>query len=125
MDMIHPDILTRAAEIQREFLQAKPFRHVAIDNFLLPDKCESLLRDFPAFDKEHATNELGLTGRKAVVEHVSNISPFYRAFYQYINSETFLDAMSKLTGIQDLIADKTLFGGGTHNTLSDKGLDVH
>jgi hypothetical protein len=123
--MIHPDVIRRAPEIQRAFQQAKPFRHVAIDNFLVSDNCESLLRDFPVFDEKRATNELGLIGRKAVVERVSNISPFYGAFYRYINSDAFLDAMSKLTGIQDLIADKTLFGGGTHNNLSGQGLDVH
>jgi hypothetical protein len=123
--MIQPDVLDRAAEIQREFQQAKPFRHVAIDNFLVADDCESLLRDFPAFDEKGATNELGLIGRKAVVEQVSTVSPFYKAFYQYINSDAFLDAMSKLTGIPDLIADKTLFGGGTHNNLSGQGLDTH
>ena len=118
--MIHPDVIRRAAEIQRAFQQARPFRHVAIDNFLVPDNCESLLRDFPAFDEKRATNELGRIGRKAVVERVSDISAFYGAFYQYINSGAFLDAMSNLTGIQELIADKTLFGGGTHNNLSDQ-----
>jgi hypothetical protein len=123
--MIDPDAIRRAAEIQAEFQQAKPFRHVAIDNFLVADNCESLLRDFPAFDEKGATNELGHIGRKAVVERVSHISPFYKAFYQYINSEAFLGAMSKFTGIPDLIADKTLFGGGTHNNLSGQGLDVH
>ena len=123
--MIHPDVITRAAEIQTEFQHAKPFRHVAIDNFLVSNHCESLLRDFPVFDEKRAKNELGRIGRKAVVERVSGISAFYGAFYQYINSGAFLDAMSKLTGIQDLIADKTLFGGGTHNNLSDQSLDVH
>src|ERR1700694_4121699 len=99
--MIHPDVIRRAAEIQRAFQQAKPFRYVAIDNFLSSDNCESLLRDFPVFDEKRATNELGLTGRKAVVERVLDISPFYKAFYKYINSAPFLDAMSKLTGIRD------------------------
>src|ERR1700676_1369202 len=116
--MIHSDVIGRAPEIQRAFQQAKPFRHVEIDNFLLSDHCESLLRDFPVFDEKRATNELGQIGRKAVVEHVSDISPFYKAFYKYINSEPFLDAMCQLTGIPDLIADKTLFGGGTHNNLA-------
>jgi Rps23 Pro-64 3,4-dihydroxylase Tpa1-like proline 4-hydroxylase len=123
--MIHPDVIRRAAEIQLEFQQAKPFRHVAIDNFLRSDICESLLRDFPVFDEKRAMDERGLLGRKAVVEHVSNISQAYRFFYEYINSAAFLEAMSTLTGIDDLIADKTLFGGGTHNNLSGQGLDVH
>ena len=123
--MIHTEVLGRADEIQQEFQLAKPFRHVAIDNFLEVDFCEALLRDFPAFDEKRATNEHGLVGRKATVELVADISPFYRMFYKYINSERFLDAISKLTGIPDLIADKTLFGGGTHNNLSGQGLDVH
>jgi hypothetical protein len=29
IDMIHPDVIGRAAEIQLEFQRAKPFRHVA------------------------------------------------------------------------------------------------
>jgi len=123
--MISPAVLARATDIQTEFRQAKPFRHVAIDNFLDAGDCDALLRDFPVFDAKRATNELGLVGRKAVVEHVTDISPFYRTFYKYINSESFLAAMSELTGITDLIADKTLFGGGTHNNLSGQGLDVH
>jgi hypothetical protein len=123
--MINPDVIARAAEIQGEFQQAKPFRHVAIDDFLLSDRCESLLRDFPAFDEKSATNEHGLIGRKAVVERVSGISPSYKAFYEYINSPAFLDAMSRLTGIHDLIADKTLFGGGTHDNLDGQRLNVH
>ncbi len=123
--MINPDVLERAATLQGQFQQAKPFRHVAIDHFLATADCDALLRDFPAFDEKRAMNELGLVGRKAVVEHVSDISPFYRSFYKYINSDEFLSAMSSLTGIDDLIADKTLFGGGTHNNLSGQGLDTH
>jgi len=123
--MIHPEVVARAGEIQRQFRSAKPFRHVAIDNFLESDSCEALLRDFPAFDEKRATNEHGLVGRKAVVEQVADVSPFYRKFYRYINSEPFLTVMSDLTGIPDLLADKTLFGGGTHNNLCGQGLDVH
>jgi 2-oxoglutarate-Fe(II)-dependent oxygenase superfamily protein len=123
--MIHTKVIARTDEIQQEFQRAKPFRHVAVDNFLELDSCDALLRDFPIFNEKRATNEHGLVGRKAVVEQVADISPFYRKFYNYINSAPFLEAMSKLTGIPDLIADKTLFGGGTHNNLSGQGLDVH
>jgi hypothetical protein len=123
--VIRAAVRERAGESQRAFAIAKPFRHVAIDDFLELESCDALLRDFPVFDEKRATNERGLAGRKAVVERVADISPFYRAFYQYINSRPFLDVMSELTGIPDLIADETLFGGGTHNNLGGQGLDVH
>ena len=68
--MIHPDVIRRAAEIQRAFQQAKPFRHVAIDNFLVSDSCESLLRDFPVFDEKRATNELGRMQHESAQNYV-------------------------------------------------------
>ena len=123
--MITDEIHGHAAEIQREFRRAQPFPHVVVENFLREDICESLLRDFPAFDEKYAVDEHGTIGRKAVIERVSGISASYGAFYRYINSAPFLEAMSALTGIPDLIADPTLFGGGTHENRDGQGLNVH
>jgi hypothetical protein len=123
--MIRPQVLDSSLEIQHSFQQARPFRHVAVDNFLDEAACEALLRDFPPFDKRKAINEMGEVGRKAVFESVAGISPFYAKFYRYINSRPFLEAMSELTGIPDLIADETLFGGGTHENLEGQWLDTH
>jgi 2OG-Fe(II) oxygenase superfamily len=118
-------VIENALDIQHRFQRAVPFRHVAIDNFLVPDAAEALLRDFPSFDRRKAINEMGEVGRKAVFESVAHISPFYREFYRFINSRKFLDEISELTGIPDLIADETLFGGGTHENLDGQGLDTH
>ncbi len=123
--MINPEIISRADEIQKTFQEALPFRHVCIDGFLQPEFCESLLRDFPSFDPRKAINEMGEVGGKSVHEVVSDISPFYKQFYQYINSKEFLDAVSAITGIPGLIADGTLFGGGTHENLDGQALDIH
>lgn len=123
--MIERSVLERAPQIRRQFDAARPFRHVVVDEFLDDAVCESLLRDFPAFDAKRAVNEMGNVGAKAVVEGVAAVSPFYRQFHDYINSRRFLEAMSDLTGIGNLIADETLFGGGTHENRSGQGLDVH
>jgi hypothetical protein len=64
-------------------------------------------------------------GGKAVIESVRGISPLYAGLYDYINSQPFLEAMSSLTGVADLIADDTLFGGGTHENLDGQYLDAH
>ena len=123
--MIASPILETAADIRQRFQTATPFKHVVLDDFLERDKCDALLKDFPAFDEKNATDERGRTGRKAVVEKVSRISPFYGEFYRYINSAPFLLAMSAVTGIPDLIADATLFGGGTHDNQDGQSLDTH
>jgi hypothetical protein len=123
--MISSDVIARAAEIRQAFQAAKPFRHAWIEGFLEAAAADALLADFPTFDRRHAINEHGDVGRKAVVESVAGISGFYRAFYRYINSWAFLDAMSALTGIENLIADESLFGGGTHENLDGQALDVH
>jgi hypothetical protein len=123
--MIQPDILKNSSRIRDDFQRAKPFRHVVLDNFLDASVAESMLADFPPFDKRKAVNEVGEVGRKAVVESVKGLSSFYREFYTYINSRAFLAAMSELTGIPGLLADDTLFGGGTHENLDGQALDVH
>lgn len=123
--MIRPEILRNAAATREAFEHAKPFRHVALDGFLDLEAAESMLADFPRFDERKAIDEHGNVGRKAVVETVRSLGPFYRRFYDYINSNAFLDAMSELTGIPGLIADATLFGGGTHENLDGQALDVH
>jgi Rps23 Pro-64 3,4-dihydroxylase Tpa1-like proline 4-hydroxylase len=123
--MINEKVLQNAPAIQREFQSAVPFHHVKIDDFLQPGAAEALLRDFPSFDKEKALNELGHVGGKAVVENVRDVSPFYAKVYEFINSKQFLEQMSALTGIPDLIADETLFGGGTHENLDRQYLDAH
>ncbi|MGE5617189.1 MAG: 2OG-Fe(II) oxygenase, partial [Bacillota bacterium] len=123
--MIRAEVVDSSLDIQNAFQKAKPFRHVVVDNFLDGAVCEALLQDFPPFDKRKAINEMGDVGRKAVFESVAGISAAYRAFYRYINSPQFLKSIEDLTGIPDLIADETLFGGGTHENLDGQGLDVH
>jgi hypothetical protein len=123
--MIGAATLAKLDALRATFEDARPFRHVAVDGFLEPSACEALLRDFPPFEERYARDEHGGVGRKAVVERVKGVSAFYRSFHDYIESAPFLDAMSQLTGIPDLIADPTLFGGGTHENLAGQGLNVH
>jgi hypothetical protein len=123
--MLNPSVIANALDIQHQFQTAQPFKYVVIDDFLQAEYGAALLRDFPAFDKKHALNEHGEVGAKAVVTGVAKVSAFYKSFYDYINSAAFLDQISDLTGIPDLIADATLFGGGTHENRDGQSLDIH
>jgi hypothetical protein len=113
------------AVLRERFQAARPFRHLCLDGFLLPDLAEQALADFPAFDPALAINELGRAGGKAVNTRMAGISPFYRRLYDHLFSQDFLDTMSAITGIDGLIGDPTLYGGGTHENLHGQELDPH
>jgi len=123
--VIRESILAAAAEFRTRFQTARPFKHVCIDDFLTPEAAEQALADFPAFDRGKAINEFGEVGGKAVNTNLRAISPFYARLYDELFSEAFLSQMSSLTGIPDLIADPTMYGGGTHENLHGQELDPH
>jgi hypothetical protein len=123
--MIRDDIIAGADGWRAQFQTARPFRHACIEGFFDPDIAEQALADFPGFDSEAARNEFGEIGGKAVNTDLPRISPFYARLSEYLVSDRFTAAMSALTGIPDLKADVTQFGGGTHENLHGQSLDPH
>ena len=125
MSPIHADVLARRDQLAREFRDAEPFRHVAIDGFLDPAFCRALLDEFPRFEARYALNETGAVGGKAVRMDVREISDTYRALDRCIQAPGFLDLVSHITGIPDLLYDPDYIGGGTHENVQGQGLDPH
>jgi hypothetical protein len=123
--MIQSAVSEQSSVLSDKFRNATPFKHLCIDNFLEVEAAESLLRDFPSFDPEKAKNEFGEAGRKAVRSDFASVSRFYETFYEYLTSPGFLNAMSGITGIPDLLFDRRMYGGGTHENLNGQGLYAH
>jgi len=118
--------VARNADACREaFLHADPFKHVVIEGFFETSFAEKLLEDFPSFNPRLATNELGMTARKAVNTNIREISPVYQQLYEAIGSRPFLDLVSRISGIPDLILDPKMYGGGTHDNQHGQELDPH
>ena len=123
--MIAAEVLARSTAIRESYQTSKPFRHVCLDGFLDAAVAEQLLQEFPPFDPERARNEMGEVGGKAVNTDLANIGPAYRQFYDYMRSRDFLDAMSGMLGIPELLFDPAMYGGGTHENLDGQELDPH
>jgi 2OG-Fe(II) oxygenase superfamily len=122
---IPPATNARADEFREEFLHAQPFRHVVIDDFFENDYAERLLEEFPSFDRRLAISENGNVGGKAVNTKIAAISPAYEDLYGFISSQPFLEFVSRLSGLPDLILDPAMYGGGTHENLHGQELDSH
>ena len=125
MPLISAQTRQHASDLARRFSLAEPFRHVVIDGFLDEDFCRRLRTDFPNFEERHALNEMGQVGGKAVRMDVRDISDAYRELDRHLQSQEFLDFVSAVTGIPDLLHDPDYVGGGTHENRHGQGLDAH
>ena len=108
-----------------QFRSALPFPHVVLDSFLTPEYCQQLLDEFPPFHPKYAVDENGAIGGKASRNDIREIGPGYRKLDDLIQTRSFLDLMSAISGIPDLIYDPEYLGGGTHENLDGQSLDFH
>jgi hypothetical protein len=114
-----------AVDLATEFQTAEPFRHVVLEGLLPPDACRALIAEFPEFSEKHALNEHGEVGGKAVVPGLARLGPAYAGFDQMMQSADFLQWLSQLTGIPNLLYDPEYVGGGTHENRNGQELDTH
>jgi Rps23 Pro-64 3,4-dihydroxylase Tpa1-like proline 4-hydroxylase len=123
--MAPPPLWPRLDELERDFLAARPFRHIVVDNFLDSRLCQSLVDEFPKFDPQNAVSETGATGRKAVHANLRTLGPAYRQFDALVRNSAFLKQTGQVTNIPDLLYDPQYVGGGTHENLDGQELDIH
>lgn len=115
----------RVNDLAAEFQAAQPFRHVVIDGMLSPQACRALMAQFPEFSEQRALNEHGEVGGKAVVPELAQLGPAYAGFDQLMQEADFLQWLSHVTGIPNLLYDPEYVGGGTHENRNGQELDTH
>jgi hypothetical protein len=124
-EILNPRLHSEKEALGSTFREAKPFPHVVISDFFARDVAQRLLDDFPSFEDRYATGETGEVGRKAARRNVRDISDAYREVDDFIQTSEFLNFMSEMTGIPDLMYDAEYHGGGTHENVNGASLYTH
>lgn len=138
--------LARLAKSHRErFLNARPFPHVYIDDFLSRDFVAAVHSEFAStnfgalceagyhiasgskqkkvhcFHKERDENE----SKKSAVLDESVMGPNTRLAFNLLKSSLFVAFLEQVTGIDDIIPDPHYRGSGLHQTEPGGFLRVH
>jgi 2OG-Fe(II) oxygenase superfamily len=114
-----------AESAHSEYLAAKPFPHIVFDNFFDPRLLDLVLEEFPkpgqikwqSFDNAQEVKLASATE--------ASFGPVTRLLFYHLNSMTFLDFLTRVTGIENLIADPGFEGGGLHQIVPGGKLGVH
>src|SRR6516162_11139521 len=121
--------LTRMRELagsaRTTYLSARPFPHILLDDFFDATLLDEVLREFPQteairwqrFDNERVV--------KLASAAEASFGPVTRLLLYHLNSITFLEFLSRVTGIANLIPDPSFEGGGLHQIVPGGKLGVH
>ena len=114
----------RSLENQRQtFLDAEPFSHIVIDDFLEEEAANALLAEFEQQrDWSHYNH---FNERKMGLPEFSALGTRTQAIVHELSSEAFLQYLVDLSGIDGLLADPDLDGGGLHQIERGGYLNVH
>jgi Rps23 Pro-64 3,4-dihydroxylase Tpa1-like proline 4-hydroxylase len=107
------------------YLNAKPYPHIVFDDFFDRALVESVLEEFPKpgairWQKFDNAEEIKLASAAE-----ASFGPTTRLLLYHLNSATFLQFLSSVTGIDNLIPDPGFEGGGLHQIVRGGKLGVH
>lgn len=112
--------------LRDEFLVAKPFNHVIIDNFWNEDVASKLVSEFPDYDSSAWTTHYNnpVEDKKTSNHWDKFPEKTYQAF-TYLNSQEFVSLIEYITGQSEVKTDIGLHGGGWHCHHKGGKLNIH
>jgi hypothetical protein len=120
-----PKMAALAPPARAAYAAAMPFPHVVLDDFFDPALLERVLAEFPqpgAIKWQRFDNEREI---KLASAAEASFGPTARLLLYHLNSLTFLEFLSRVTGIANLIPDPCFDGGGLHQIEPGGKLAVH
>jgi hypothetical protein len=118
-------LVALAREHARAYQSAAPFPHVVIDDFLPPDVLRPVLAEFPHAGGPSWERYDDPLQKKLGSRDEEALGPATRLLLQQFNSSAFVAFLEELTGIDGLVPDPWLEGGGLHQIVRGGLLKVH
>ena len=109
----------------QDYREASPFPNIVLDNFVDGGILRRVAHEVSAMDRSDWYRSATPRERKLSTEDESVFGPFTRRVFTAMNSGLFVTFLENLTGIDGLIADPHLRGGGVHEIERGGLLGVH
>jgi hypothetical protein len=112
----------------QEYRANQPYPHIGIDGFFGESIIKDLASDFPGVASsvwQRASFDPRYEEKKLSLDRIEDLPPRIRGMIEALNSPLFLRFLEGLTGIDGLIPDPYLVGGGLHMLPRGGRLGIH
>src|SRR5438477_8436831 len=108
-----------------DYVSARPFPHIVIDDFIPEDVLDEVVSEFPSEGEDAWMRFDSDTERKLASSEDTPMGESTRDLLTEFNSAPFIEFLEELTGIRGLVPDPHFEGGGMHQIVRGGHLNVH
>lgn len=99
--------------------------HILFENFFNENILNSILDEFPNLENKYDQSYNDCNSKSFAKNNLKDLNQT-KKFIDFLNSETFVDFLQKLTGIKEkLVIDPDMVGGGLHESKKGGYLKLH
>ncbi len=103
----------------------QPYPHIVIDDFLNSSIAKQAMEAFPQIKDEGWIHYVHVNEKKHGLNKMDLLPEYIQHLITELNKPEFVAYISQLTGIEGLVADDSLEGGGLHQTERGGYLNIH
>jgi Rps23 Pro-64 3,4-dihydroxylase Tpa1-like proline 4-hydroxylase len=125
LQIIRPGVFSDLDGLAQEYRTADPFPHLVLDNFLVPEVAE-VIHDEVRSTAANVDASNDITQRlKVACNDWDLFGEKTGRLIAYFNSAKFIEPLEQISGIDGLLGDPHLEGGGIHQTSRGGFLKMH
>lgn len=124
-DCRYDQVSHNASDFREQYLTAKPFPHLVLDGFFKTTPLLEVVDLFPKPTDGNWWKYDNVLEKKLAKNNLEELPEPIKHLVWEMQSNRFVALLEKLTGIEGLITDHTLNGGGLHQIVRGGKLDIH
>jgi Rps23 Pro-64 3,4-dihydroxylase Tpa1-like proline 4-hydroxylase len=124
IEPIFGDWINNIENLKQQFINAEPFEHIVIDEFLNIAYANKLYDLYPSnYDNWYKyENPIEV---KYAYDDINELPKELKNYFYYLSTTTIIDIFREMTNIGDLEYDEYLHGGGLHCHPNNGRLNIH
>ncbi len=115
----------RLDEIRLDYQSKKPFHYTVFENFFNQEVSDRIHDSYPTIQNGSWDGTTYIDQKNKFQKTTFENGSVFNEVFKELNSPEFLKWLESVTGINNLLGDEELFGGGLHQSIKGAFLNVH